>query len=148
MVNPVPEVVERYLCHQHVLTLSGMDHEGIWAASCFYVWHSLWGGFIVLSSEKTRHGAQLACYGQFAGTVCEQTKEIVHIQGIQYQGECVPLNDEQEKEARSLYYQHFPIARAKPSAIWFVRADLIKMTNNRLGFGHKLIWERSETCEK
>lgn len=138
----IPESIEKYLSLQHVLTLSGNDNEGIWAASCFYVWHQSWGGFIVSSSEKTRHGAQLARYGKFAGTICAQTQNVAHIQGVQYHGESVPLNEVQEKEARQLYYQRFPIARVKPSGIWLVTPDLIKMTNNRLGFGHKSVWER------
>ena len=42
----------------------------------------------------------------------------------------------------------FPIARLMPNLhLWTLRPDFIKMTDNRLGFGKKLIWTADETLK-
>jgi len=39
-----------------------------------------------------------------------------------------------------LYYQKFPFAETMPAPIWGIKLDWVKVTDNTLGFGTKLIW--------
>mgnify|MGYP003377013664 CR=1 FL=1 len=71
-----------------------------------------------------------------------QEQSVLRLQGIQFSGEAFFLPKEMESKARKTYLQKFPIARLNPSELWYIRLDWIKMTDNTLGFGTKLIWER------
>jgi uncharacterized protein YhbP (UPF0306 family) len=51
------------------------------------------------------------------------------------------LEGDELKKARSAYLKRFPIARLMPDLnLWILSPDFIKMTDNRFGFGKKLIW--------
>lgn len=134
--------ISDYLEQQHVVTIAGQDDTGPWAANSFYVWQRRDAAFLVLSDPKTRHGQIMAHSAIVCGTVSSQESRVSHLQGVQFVGTAKLLSAEEEKQARHDYYQRFPIARAKPLAIWSVAVDSLKMTNNRLGFGHKLNWQR------
>ncbi|WP_131914236.1 PNPOx family protein [Celerinatantimonas diazotrophica] len=138
----IPQPIIDYLTSHHVLSVAGMDEQGLWAANCFYVWSPVDQGFVILSSLKTRHGRIMLDSPQVCGTVVTQEQTIAHLQGIQYSAKAVLLRDEAEKQARKLYYEVFPIARAKPAPVWLLEVQSLKMTNNRLGFGHKTSWQR------
>jgi hypothetical protein len=43
---------------------------------------------------------------------------------------------------RNTYLKRFPFALAAKLDLWILYIDYIKMTDNLLGFGKKLIWER------
>jgi len=52
----------------------------------------------------------------------------------------VPEGDLAEK-AKVAYLKRFPVAILMKTNLWVVKVRYIKMTDNRLGFGKKLIWE-------
>ncbi|MFM2484168.1 hypothetical protein [Celerinatantimonas yamalensis] len=144
--QPISSALESYLSSQHVVTIAGQDAQGLWAANCFYVWSAEVLGFIVLSSLNTRHGQIMKDYPKVCGTVSDQTQSIAHLQGVQYTGRSLLLNGSEKQNALQLYYQKFPIARAKPAPTWLIQIDTLKMTNNRLVFGHKTRWQRDIEC--
>lgn len=41
-----------------------------------------------------------------------------------------------------VYLKRFPFAALMDTTLWVLQIDYAKMTDNRLGFGKKLIWER------
>ncbi|MFM2479869.1 hypothetical protein [Celerinatantimonas sp. YJH-8] len=135
--------ISEYLEHYHVLTVAGQDHDGLWAANCFYVWDRENVRFIILADLKTRHGRIMQETSQVCGTVSDQESNVSHLQGVQFVAQSERLAGESEKAARALFYQKFPIARARPSPIWGIYVQSMKMMNNRLGFGTKKIWTRS-----
>jgi len=77
-----------------------------------------------------------------AGTINTDVITVAKIKGIQFTGEFINPEGAQKEEFYSLYYHKFPFAKAKPSPIWGINLTFIKMTDNTLGFGKKLIWER------
>lgn len=141
-MKPVPSVLTEYLKEQHVMSVAGHDEEGGWAANCYYVWQEKTASFIILTALKTRHGMIMQHVPQVYGTVADNEASVASLRGIQYTAEPILLSGNMEKQARSLFYHKFPIARVKPSPIWQLKASFIKMTNNRLGFGHKTLWQR------
>ena len=44
--------------------------------------------------------------------------------------------------AKSGYLKRFPVAALMDTQLWVVKLTFIKMTDNRLGFGKKLVWEK------
>jgi hypothetical protein len=78
-----------------------------------------------------------------AGAVALETTMVGKIQGIQFSGQMLELEGEILKKATKAYLKKFPVARLKDLLLWGIHSDFIKMTHNRLGFGKKLIWQKS-----
>jgi uncharacterized protein YhbP (UPF0306 family) len=53
----------------------------------------------------------------------------------------IPENELASK-AKSAYLKRFPYAALMNTSLWIVDVSYIKMTDNRMGFGKKLIWEK------
>lgn len=78
-------------------------------------------------------------YPMVAGTVALETKTVGKIQGIQFAGEMIRADSPKQQE---LYFKAFPYARVMNPILWCIRMERCKMTDNRFGFGKKLIWKR------
>ena len=113
-----------------------------YCATCFYVYLPEKNLFVFTSDHDTRHIRDVLESGNFnvAGTIALETKTVGKIQGIQFTGILQELTGEGLKNAKSVYLKRFPIALLATLHLWAVEPDLIKMTDNRLGFGKKLIW--------
>jgi uncharacterized protein YhbP (UPF0306 family) len=46
------------------------------------------------------------------------------------------------QKASRAYLRRFPVAALMETRLWMVELTHIKMTDNRLGFGKKLVWEK------
>lgn len=135
----------RYLKKQHVLSLCCAADSELWCANCFYVFDETRMAFWIMTETDTRHGLLLMKNTQVAGTVNGQPKTVLLIKGVQYRGRIALLNSEDETEsiARQAYQKRFPIARKVSAPLWEIRLDELKMTDNALGFGKKIIWQRA-----
>ena len=65
---------------------------------------------------------------------------IGRIRGIQFSGILYKLKETELRSAKRSYLRRFPVARFSALTLWGICPDRIKMTDNRLGFGKKLIW--------
>jgi len=144
LVSDRPHLV-RYLKKQHVLSLCCAADSELWCANCFYVFDETRMAFWIMTETDTRHGLLLMKNTQVAGTVNGQPKTVLLIKGVQYRGRIALLNSEDETEsiARQAYQKRFPIARKVSAPLWEIRLDELKMTDNALGFGKKIIWQRA-----
>lgn len=95
--------------------------------------------FVVASDETTEHMRNIASNPHVAGTVALETKTVGKIQGIQFSGVIERCSEPLQK----LYFEAFPYARVMNPTLWSIRLDEVKMTDNTLGFGKKLIWKRA-----
>ncbi|AKC31841.1 YhbP family protein [Candidatus Pantoea carbekii] len=134
-----------YLKKQHVLSLCATNGKDLWCANCFYVFNETDTSFLLMTEVKTRHSQLMLQNSQVAGTVNCQQKTILLIKGIQYSGQIVLLNDKRKWQAQRAYQKRFPIAKKVSTALWEIIIDEMKMTNNMLGFGKKIIWHRSKS---
>nr|WP_281726496.1 YhbP family protein [Hafnia alvei] len=141
------EHICRFLHAQHVLTLGTCWEGEMWCANCFYVFDEECMALYFMTETRTRHGGMLLKNPRVAGTIAHQTKTIALIRGLQFSGEAVILEDENEHLARSRYYQQFPAARLMPAPVWQLSLNQIKMTDNKLGFAKKIRWERTPAQE-
>jgi uncharacterized protein YhbP (UPF0306 family) len=69
-----------------------------------------------------------------------ETIVIGKIQGIQFQGIVSEPENDLFARSKSAYLKRFPVAALMDTRLWVVKLTNIKMTDNRFGFGKKLIW--------
>ncbi|MXP66422.1 YhbP family protein [Pantoea sp. Nvir] len=134
----------RYLKKQHVLSLCCHSASDLWCANCFYIFGEVRMVFWLMTEHHTRHGILLQSNSQVAGTVNSQPKTVLLIKGIQYSGTIVSLKGDTEEQVRRLYQKYFSVAHKVSAPLWEIRLDKIKMTDNSLGFGKKIFWQREE----
>jgi uncharacterized protein YhbP (UPF0306 family) len=115
-----------------------------WCASCFYVYSEEEDALIFTSDDNTRHGKEFEINSNVAGAVVLETSVIGKIQGIQFSGVVSRPDDETLKKVKKTYLKRFPVAALMNTSLWIVRLNHIKMTDNRLGFGKKLIWNSDD----
>lgn len=136
-MEPITSKIENFIAKHHLLSLATYGDE-LWCCSLFYAYDSEEISFIVATDTQTLHGSNVVKNHTVAGTVAFETKTVGKIQGIQFKG-VMTLCD----EGKEFYYKAFPYARIMSPTLWTIRLDEIKMTDNTLGFGKKLIWKRN-----
>ena len=138
------KTIRRFLKRQHVLTLCACSAGETWCANCFYAFDPDAMALYLMTEHSTRHGAMMAENPHVTGTIAHQTRTVALIKGIQYSGIVTLLAGDDERQARACYCRRFPIALALPAPIWQLSLNFLKMTDNALGFGKKLTWERGD----
>ena len=132
------EKIRKFISRHHLLSLATFG-ESLWCCSAFYAFDKDTVTFIIASDEQTVHMQNAKMDMRVAGTIAQETKVVGKIQGIQFSGNIAIVEDEREN---SLYLKRFPYAVAMNPTLWKIELDTIKMTDNTLGFGKKLIWNR------
>jgi len=135
-----------FLKKHHVMTLSTCIDHWPWCANCFYAFDDEKMSLIFTSDFETRHIKEALQNSHVAGNVVLETSVIGKIQGIQFSGELLLPEDEESAEVNSIYLKRFPFTILMNTHLWLLRIDYAKMTDNRLGFGKKLIWERDNSA--
>ncbi|MDK9694198.1 MAG: pyridoxamine 5'-phosphate oxidase family protein [Sulfurimonas sp.] len=129
--------IDTFLQKHHVLTLATTNGGELSACNLFYVFDAQKVSFVVASSDETTHINHILQNKKVAGTVVLETKTVGKIEGVQFRGEFLPLDD---GELKKLYFKSFPYALAMNPKLWQIKIDYFKLTDNTLGFGKKLIW--------
>ena len=132
-----------FIGEHHVLTVASASREAApWCANAFYVFDPQEEAFIITSEEKTRHAQLFLDNPQVAGTVVLETEQVGKIQGLQFTGVVRRCDGGLFDRCRLLYLKRFPFAVFKGGEVWLIRLERLKLTDNRLGFGKKLLWQR------
>jgi uncharacterized protein YhbP (UPF0306 family) len=126
----------------HQLSIATVSDSGPWCASCFFAWDEENNTLVITTDPDTRHGAEFHINSSVAGTIALETKRIGHIRGAQFTGTVSEPEDEVLKRARRIYLKRFPYAALVDLHLWVITLNYIKLTDNRLGFGHKETWRR------
>lgn len=134
--------INSFIKKHHVLTLATEYNNKPWCANCFYTYLDSEQMLIFTSEENTRHIVEILKNPCVSGSIVLETKVIGKIQGIQFEGLVINPNEKQEKKFKMHYLSRFPFAILKPASIWGIELHHIKFTDNRLGFGKKLIWKK------
>lgn len=131
----------KFIKKHHVLTLATVNGEGMpYVANCFYAYDAKRNLFIFTSDLTTRHGAEMAADDRVALSIVLETRVVGRVQGLQIVGRAEHGDD----EARKCYIKRFPYAAMADLEIWMVAPTMMKLTDNTLGFGKKLIWQSEE----
>ena len=139
-MTPMDEPICRFLSRHHVLTLATADEEGeAWCSNAFYAFDAERALLIFSSNGATAHAAHMAAHSRVAASVVLETRIVGRVQGCQIRGTAVPADE----KARRRYLRRFPYAAAVAEmSVWCVEIEYVKFTDNTLGFGRKLIWQR------
>jgi uncharacterized protein len=133
----------RFFRKHHVLTIATISGSEPWCANCFYVYLEEDNSLVFTSDYETRHGREFLINNLVAGSVVLETMVLGKIQGIQFQGIISEPGDDLLSKSRKAYLMRFPVAALMDTRLWIVKLTYIKMTDNRLGFGKKLIWSEN-----
>lgn len=141
MSTPPNSSIIGFIKKHHVLTLATSFNEETWCANCFYTYLDDDNCLIISSSLNTKHIQQVSHNIFVAGTIAVETSVVGKIQGVQFQGVINQLQDERLEKARQAYTKRFPMARLMDNPLWAIDLTFIKLTDNRLRFGEKIIWK-------
>ncbi len=137
------EKIEAFLAKHHLLSLATVADNAPQSASLFYAFDAENVGFIVASDMKTEHIRNVLVNDKISGTVALETDVVGKIEGIQFKGLMRAIS---QKEG-ALYFKRFPYARVMDPQLWQIELADVKLTDNRLGFGKKLYWQRADSKE-
>ena len=147
----LPETrITTFIREHHILNIAVVRDNIPWCATCYYAYIKDENRFVFTSGPETRHVKDVTEGGNYcvAGTIALETRIVGMIRGIQFSGIITPLTGSVEARYRSAYLRRFPVARLAPELhLWILDPDFIKMTDNRLGFGKKLIWNSSDPAK-
>ena len=138
---PEKRIVE-FIHQHHVLTLATSVDNIPWCANCFYIYLEEENCFVFTSDDKTKHVQDVLINTMVAGSVVLETNTVGKIQGIQFRGTMEIPRNTLASTAKKAYLKRFPFAVLMKTSLWVLSPSHIKMTDNRLGFGKKLIWEK------
>lgn len=129
-----------FIKEHHLLSLCTCKDNLPHSANCFYAFDEGKFSFIIASDNKTRHIKELLLNPNYAATISLETKEVGKIRGLQFSG----LIKKATTIEKALYIKTFPYSLALNPVLWTLHIDELKFTDNRLGFGKKLIYKREE----
>lgn len=129
--------IDSFLQKHHTLSLATFG-DTISACTLFYVFDKTQHSFVVASEASTTHAKNVTQNPKVAGTVALETKIVGRIEGVQFGGKMFLLED---RELKLSYFRAFPYALAMKPTLWQIKVEHFKLTDNRLGFGKKIIWQ-------
>jgi len=134
------EKIALFLDEHHVMSLASTDFKELSVCSLFYAYSRDKKSFVVASSDETTHIQHIKQNAAVSGNILLETKTVGKIQGVQFRAAFSSLKDE---ELKKLYFKTFPYALALSPKLWQIKVNYFKMTDNKLGFGKKIIWQGS-----
>ena len=135
--------IVRFLKKHHVCTLATCWDRQPWCASVFYVFMEEDAALVFTSAPTTRHITEGQRNQKVAGTIALETELIGLIRGVQFSGILQePAEPEIKRKALRAFLMRFPYAVLHRSPIWLLELHEVKFTDNRLGFGKKIMWRK------
>ena len=136
----IDQRIIKFFKKHHVLTIATTVKNEPWCANCFYTYLEDNNLLVFTTDDDTRHGKEFVENPLVAGSVVLETMIVGKIQGIQFQGIIYKPDGAEYDKIKSRYLKRFPVAALMDTHLWAVKPTYIKMTDNRFGFGKKLIW--------
>jgi len=132
-----------FIKKHHVVTLATSAENIPWVCHCFYAYMKGENWLVFTSDEQTRHVKEVLVNSNVSGGIVLETSVVSKVQGIQFSGVMRRPTEEEKGSVTRAYLLRFPFAVLMNANLWIVEINSIKMTDNRLGFGKKLIWDKS-----
>lgn len=135
----IDERIIKFIRRHHTLNLATVSEDGLpYCAACFYAYDTKRNRLIFTSDDATRHAQEMTRCSHVACAITLETRIVGRVQGVQICGE-VERGDAKD---RAHYIARFPYAAVAPLTLWALVPSFIKLTDNTLGFGKKLIWSQ------
>ncbi len=142
----IQQHIANFISQQTVASVCCTGPEGeLHCFSCYYAYNENQQLLFFKTSDDSLHMQYLLKNPLLAGTILPDKLNKLKVQGIQFNGRLMAKSHAQANDAEKIYHRRYPIALAMKGTVYTIRLDLIKMTDNTLGFGTKLIWDRSHS---
>src|SRR5690554_1415463 len=137
--------IVKLLSESKTMTICTIVDDQPHCAICYYAFYKLdteHAYLLFKSSDDTQHIKEALANPKVAGSVLPNREmSVASNQGIQYKGEFVSEKSTLKPMVKQ-YEKKFPMSIAVSGTIWGIALSSIKMTDNNLGFGKKLKWEK------
>ncbi|MFZ7282892.1 hypothetical protein ACLSZW_04280 [Avibacterium avium] len=147
VMKNLPHNIAQFLQRQTVMSIAVHSAQDFWAANCFYVLDDSNISLIFFSSLSTQHAQIMQQSDLVVGTIATQTDQVSEIEGVQFKGRAILLNENARqsafKSALKRYYERYPFARLMSTDLWQIELDEIKHTSNKFVFAQKTYWQRA-----
>ncbi|HAN77599.1 MAG TPA: hypothetical protein DCQ31_07405 [Bacteroidales bacterium] len=138
----IDTLIIEFIKKHHVLTLATSVNNQPWCANCYYAYLENENAFVFSTDYATRHGKEALENSLVAASIVLETKIVGKIQGIQLTGVMFVPEGEYKAKAEKRYLKKYPFARLMETNLWVLEPNFYKLTDNRLGFGKKLLWKK------
>ena len=140
-MTSIDKRITDYIDEHHIVTLATCSDNQPYTSTCFYVYIAALNMFVFTSDITTKHITDVMNQPNVAGAISLETSIIGKIRGLQFTGIIKKLEDKELSVASKTYIKKFPIALLAKTTLWGITPNFMKMTDNRLGFGKKIIWD-------
>jgi len=140
--------ITKFISKHHVMTIATSCNDEPWCASCFYAFVEEEDLLVFTSDPETRHGSEFRLNNKVSGVIVLETFVVGKIRGLQFSGiveDIEGVEGQTAQKARKAWFRRFPPSALMNTHLWIVRLNYVKFTDNRLGFGKKLIWNKEKT---
>ena len=142
------KAIMNFIEKQKVVSVSCLDEQNHpYCFSAFYTFDKVNRQLYFKSSSSSHHAHYLHENKIVAGTILPDKLNMLAIRGIQFTG-CIIQGSIVQHRAAAEYHKQHPYALAIPGEIWAIRLDTIKMTDNTIGIGKKICWQREDLYEE
>lgn len=139
-MKEIDSKIEQFIAENHVISIAVNDKNEIWSFNAFYVKNEQNNQLIILTSLDSIHGNILQKNPNVSGTISNQISDVKELKGLQFKGTLIA--NKNAAHLYELYCTKFPIAKNLKETVWILEFETLKYTDNSLGFGTKLYWEK------
>ena len=134
--------INSFLKENSLFSFSTSINNIPYCASCFYTYSSEEKYLVFKSKSTTKHIINALSNNSVAGTILSKSSTLGEIKGIQFNGTFIEPTNTLLSNLKKIYYKQFPFALPMSGDIWAIEITSIKMTDNTLGIGKKILWQR------
>jgi len=132
--------IQDFIRKHHVMTLATLSGGAPHCSNLFYAWDGT--QFVVTSEASTQHAQDVLVNSTVASSIVLETHAVGKIQGLQLRGVMFRPTGPELAQAKKTYLKAFPFAIFMNLDLWIITPTHAKLTDNRLGFGKKLVWTK------
>ena len=143
-INEIDKRICSFLSAHTNLTLAISENNQPYCANCFYSFAENKNLLIFKSNLDTTHISIALRNDKVAGTIIPDSLDKTRIQGVQFIGKISQAKGDNLTTAKKSYYKKYPFAIAFAGELWTIELHSIKFTDNKLGFGKKLLWRKEK----
>ena len=140
--------IQEFIQQHHVLILATCADNQPYCCDCFYAYDTENNTFIIKTdAENTRHMKEIAQNNNVAASIVLETKEVGKLQGLQICATAVAPQGDELSHAKKTYLLKYPYAIAVSGTYVILKPNYYKLTDNRLGFGKKIVWNTQQDTQ-
>lgn len=136
--------IVKFIEAHHVMSIATVADNQPYCANLFYSYMVQENLFVFTSARDTLHARQMMDNSCVGATIVLETRSVGRVQGVQITGRVFAPDEQLSRQARHSYTCRFPYAVVADLTLWCMEPAMMKLTDNRLGFGTKLIWQQND----